>query len=69
MPNLTLVISFRNMGYKEPLSHEETVKRIESDSGEHFDPDIVDAFLEIEKEFKGISVSENINIKVPKGFK
>ncbi|GJQ48066.1 MAG: HD domain-containing protein [Candidatus Kuenenia stuttgartiensis] len=55
--------------YKEPLSHEETVKRIESDSGEHFDPDIVDAFLEIEKEFKGISVSENINIKVPKGFK
>lgn len=37
--------------YKNELSHEEAVKRIKSDSGEHFDPDIVDAFLKCEKEF------------------
>ena len=37
--------------YKDKLSHEEAVKRIKSDSGEHFDPEIVDAFLKCEKEF------------------
>ncbi len=31
--------------YKGRLSHEEAVRRIVRDSGEHFDPDIVDAFL------------------------
>lgn len=31
--------------------HEEALRRIKSDSGEHFDPDIVDAFLKCEKEF------------------
>jgi len=41
--------------YKDELSHEEAVKRIKSDSGEHFDPDIVDAFLKCEKEFLKIS--------------
>ncbi|MFQ5687066.1 MAG: HD domain-containing phosphohydrolase, partial [Candidatus Scalindua sp.] len=37
--------------YKGELSHEEALKRIKSDRGKHFDPDIVDAFLECEKEF------------------
>ncbi len=41
--------------YKDELSHEEAVRRIKSDSGEHFDPDIVDAFLKCEKEFVKIS--------------
>jgi len=41
--------------YKDKLSHEEAVRRIKSDSGEHFDPDIVDAFLKCEKEFLEIS--------------
>jgi response regulator RpfG family c-di-GMP phosphodiesterase len=37
------------------LTHEEAVRRIGSDSGKHFDPDIVAAFLKIEKEFSQIS--------------
>lgn len=41
--------------YKDELSHEEALRRIKSDSGEHFDPDIVDAFLKREKEFLKIS--------------
>lgn len=41
--------------YKGKLSHEEALRRIKSDSGEHFDPDIVDAFLKCEKEFLKIS--------------
>jgi len=40
--------------YKDALPHEEAVRRIMSDSGEHFDPDIVDAFLKIENEFAKI---------------
>ncbi|MEK7699191.1 MAG: hypothetical protein AAB332_02195 [Planctomycetota bacterium] len=41
--------------YKDVLTHEEAVRRIESDSGKHFDPAIVNAFLKIEKEFSQIS--------------
>jgi putative two-component system response regulator len=41
--------------YKDEVLHEEAVRRINSDSGEHFDPDIVDAFLKCEKEFMKIS--------------
>ncbi len=37
--------------YKGKLPHDETVRRINSDRGEHFEPDIVDAFLECENEF------------------
>lgn len=37
--------------YKDEQSHDEAVRRIKSDRGEHFDPDIVDAFLQCEKEF------------------
>lgn len=43
--------------YKEAMSHEEACRMIESGSGEHFDPDIVEAFLEIEKEFRNIGDS------------
>lgn len=41
--------------YKEKLSHEEAVKLIEKDRGEHFDPDVVDAFLRCHKEFLRVS--------------
>lgn len=37
--------------YKPPLSHEEAVAEIKAGRGKHFDPEIVDAFLEIEVEF------------------
>lgn len=37
--------------YKEPLSHEVAVHRIRIDSGKHFDPRLVEAFLGSEEEF------------------
>lgn len=49
--------------YKDKLSHEDAVRRIKSDSGEHFDPDIVDAFLKCEKEF-ATEETQPINYKV-----
>ncbi len=41
--------------YKKAKTHEEAVKIIEEDSGEHFDPIMVKAFMEIADEFKKIS--------------
>lgn len=41
--------------YKEPLSHEEAVKIIQQGQGVHFDPDMVDAFLTIQEEFRAIA--------------
>ena len=38
--------------YKDALSHEEAVERIREDSGKHFDPDIVTAFLKVHKRFE-----------------
>ena len=42
--------------YKPALSHPEAVAVIRGGRGKHFDPEIVDAFLEIEAEFKRIAV-------------
>lgn len=36
--------------YKKGLPHAEAISRIKADRGKHFDPEIVDAFLEDEKE-------------------
>lgn len=41
--------------YKKPFSHEEAVGRIQLDSGKHFDPDIVNAFIKIQDKFKMIN--------------
>jgi len=40
--------------YKKALSHEEAVARIKIDRGLHFDPVVVDTFLEIETDFDAI---------------
>ena len=45
--------------YKDPFSHEETVKTIMGGNGTHFDPDVVAAFLELEKEFEKIALDYN----------
>ena len=37
--------------YKKPFTHEEAVGIIQGDSGKHFDPAIVDAFLAVADEF------------------
>jgi putative two-component system response regulator len=42
--------------YKKPYSHSEAINTIKISSGKHFDPDIVDAFLEINEEFKEIAL-------------
>ncbi len=42
--------------YKPPFSHEKAVKIILENKGKHFDPDIVDAFIELENTFRKIAL-------------
>jgi putative two-component system response regulator len=42
--------------YKGPMTHEEAISIIEKGSGSHFDPDIVDAFLDVADQFRKISL-------------
>ena len=42
--------------YKPPFTHEKAVQTIKNESGSHFDPDIVDAFLVIESTFRNIAL-------------
>lgn len=41
--------------YKDAFSHELAVSIIKEDSGKHFDPIVVEAFLKLEKKFREIS--------------
>ena len=41
--------------YKKPYPHREAINTIKISSGRHFDPEIVDVFLELEKEFRNIA--------------
>jgi putative two-component system response regulator len=41
--------------YKPPVSHDSAVGIILEERGRHFDPDVVDAFLELEHKFREIS--------------
>jgi HD-GYP domain-containing protein (c-di-GMP phosphodiesterase class II) len=41
--------------YKDAMPHDQAVTIIFEDRGKHFDPDVVDAFLEIKDQFKDIS--------------
>lgn len=41
--------------YKEGMSHEKAVAIITEGRGSHFDPDVVDAFLEIKEDFRAIA--------------
>ncbi len=42
--------------YKAPLSHERAVQIITEEKGSHFDPEIVDAFLEAKENFRQIAL-------------
>lgn len=42
--------------YKEPMTHEVAVSIITSGKGFHFDPDMVDAFMEIDHQFNEIAL-------------
>ena len=41
--------------YKDKIEHEKAVEIMKEERGIHFDPDILDAFLELEKEFEEIA--------------
>ena len=41
--------------YKEPMPHDKAVQIIVKGKGQHFDPDIVEAFLELQDEFQAIA--------------
>lgn len=41
--------------YKEPMSHQAAADFIQSGRGKHFDPDVVDAFVELQEEFQAIA--------------
>jgi putative two-component system response regulator len=43
--------------YKEPMAHADAVKIIEIASGQHFDPDVVQAFLQIHQQFYAIALT------------
>ncbi len=47
------IISAR--GYKHALSHEEAVRSMREKRGTYFDPDVLDAFLEVQDEFRRIA--------------
>jgi len=43
--------------YKEPIPHADAVSIIARSKGTHFDPDVVDAFLEIAEQFNAVALS------------
>jgi putative two-component system response regulator len=43
--------------YKEPMPHAEAVEIIKKASGQHFDPDVVEAFLHIHQQFYAIALT------------
>jgi putative two-component system response regulator len=45
--------------YKEPMSFEKAVETIQAESGRHFDPAVVQAFLKIRGEFEKILRTAN----------
>ena len=47
--------------YKSPCPHEEAVESIVQASGSHFDPDVVDQFISLQKEFQEIAAEHSDN--------
>jgi putative two-component system response regulator len=41
--------------YKEGMPHEKAVEIIQAGRGSHFDPDVVDTFMELQDEFRAIA--------------
>ncbi len=44
--------------YRNPMTHEQAVAFISKGSGTHFDPSVVDAFIQVERTFKEVSTEE-----------
>jgi len=45
--------------YKPPIPHEEAVRIMAEGSGTHFDPDVLEAFLELQDEFRQIALKSS----------
>ena len=43
--------------YKPPFPHEQAVQIISEGRGRHFDPDMVDAFLQVAEDFRSIAAT------------
>ena len=43
--------------YKAAMSHEETLAIMVAGRGTHFDPDVLDAFMQVNEDFKAIAAS------------
>ena len=52
--------------YKSSQTHEDAVRFINESKGSHFDPDIVDAFMELQDEFRRIAEQFTEAIKIEK---
>ncbi|MGE5698675.1 MAG: CHASE2 domain-containing protein [Deltaproteobacteria bacterium] len=64
------IISAR--GYKPAMPHEEAVRILRDESGTHFDPDVVDAFLDTQEEFRQVADrfgGEVVEPEPPAGFR
>ncbi len=48
--------------YKDPLPHEEAVQIIVAERGTHFDPEIVDVFLQVQETFHRIRMLEDFRL-------
>ncbi|MGB5995172.1 MAG: CHASE2 domain-containing protein [Candidatus Deferrimicrobiaceae bacterium] len=58
-------------GYQAALPHEEAVRIMREKRGTHFDPDVTDAFLEIQDEFRQIAIrfiGTGVEREPPAGF-
>jgi putative two-component system response regulator len=51
----------RQRAYKDPISHDEAVRIIREGRGKHFDPCVVDAFLEVQEQFRVIAEQQSKN--------
>lgn len=45
--------------YKKPFAHEQAVEIIKKDSGTHFDPKIIEAFLNVADDFNAAAIIQN----------
>jgi putative two-component system response regulator len=50
--------------YKESISHIDVVEKLQSERGKHFDPDILDVFLKIEKKISALFQYDNSSCRI-----
>ena len=47
--------------YRAGVAHEEAVRAIADSSGEHFDPEVVEAFLSVQHQFRAMLAREDMD--------